>query len=47
MEHDCREHLVYREHEWTEPHGERCWQQWWECAICGERFTEDELSAEE
>ena len=47
--HDCLEHLAYREHTWTESHGldvgpfERCFQSWWECCICGAKFTAEEL----
>jgi uncharacterized CHY-type Zn-finger protein len=47
--HDCREHLVYHEHEWVETHGldcgpfERCYQRWWVCGICQQEFTEAEL----
>jgi hypothetical protein len=49
VDHDCREHLVYRAYEWVETHGldcgpfERCRQEWWECAVCGEQFTGSEL----
>lgn len=48
-DHDCREHLVYRSHEWEERHGldcgpyEHCFEEWWQCAICGEKYTEKEL----
>ena len=48
-DHDCREHLEYRHHEWVETHGldcgpyERGRDQWWECAVCGDKFTEQEL----
>jgi hypothetical protein len=48
IDHDCLDHLSYREHEWVETHGldcgpyEHCWQEWWECAICGEKLTERE-----
>jgi hypothetical protein len=41
--HDCREHLVYREADWIEVHGEHCRDEWWECAVCGEYFTGREL----
>jgi len=47
--HDCLEHLEYRHHEWVETHGldagpyERCFEEWWACRICGERFTEREV----
>ena len=37
--HDCIDHLQVHQHEWTEPHGERCYQEWWECSLCGEEFT--------
>ena len=48
-EHDCLQYLQYREHSWVETHGldappyEACWQEWWECAVCGSRFTSKEL----
>ena len=47
--HVCFEHLRYRQSEWTETHGldcgpyEHCFQEWWECAECGEIFTAQEL----
>ena len=50
-EHDCREHLVYHQHENIETHGLDCgpyehwWEEWWECAWCGDRFTEKALDA--
>jgi len=49
-DHDCLDHLCYREHEWLETHGldcgpyEHCFQEWWECAVCGDQFTERELA---
>jgi hypothetical protein len=49
-EHDCLEQeLRYVEHEWVEDHGLECgpfehWREaWWECPICGERFTAQDL----
>jgi hypothetical protein len=42
-EHDCLDHIEYREHTATEPHGEIHTDEWWECRICGERFTGGEL----
>jgi hypothetical protein len=47
--HDCLDHLVYRECSWVETHGlecgpyEHCRGEWWECVICGDRFTAHEL----
>lgn len=44
-------HLIHREHEWSETHGldcgpyERCYQEWWECSVCGEPFTDEEAEA--
>lgn len=41
--------MEYRHHEWVETHGldcgpyERGRDQWWECAVCGDKFTEQEL----
>jgi len=34
---------VCREADWIEIHGERCHEEWWECAVCGEKFTGEEL----
>jgi hypothetical protein len=48
-DHDCLDHLVYREHAWVETHGldcgpyEHCWSERWECTVCGDWFTGDEL----
>jgi hypothetical protein len=48
-DHDCLEHLAYRQHESVETHGldcgpfERWWDEWWECCVCGEIFTAREL----
>jgi hypothetical protein len=48
-EHDCVEHLSYRHGEWIETHGldcgpyERWFEEWWECQVCGEKFTAEEL----
>ena len=53
MEHDCLEHLVYRECDYAENLDcevdgaiERWHECWYECTVCGERFTEEELNAE-
>jgi hypothetical protein len=49
QKHYCLGNLVYRQAESVEMHGldcgpfERWWQEWWECSICGERFTAEEL----
>ena len=49
-EHDCQFHLRHREHEWTETHGLDCGpyehgrDEWWECAVCGEKYTDKELA---
>jgi hypothetical protein len=48
-DHDCLDDLVYCEYEWVETHGlecgpyERCRDEWWECAVCGNWFTGNEL----
>jgi hypothetical protein len=50
MDHDCLDHLDYRSHEWIETHGldwgpyEHCFEEWWQCAVCDEQFTERELA---
>lgn len=41
--HSCLDHLKYHQHNWTELHGEYCYQEWWECSACGSRFSEEEL----
>jgi len=47
--HDCLEHLAYRGYGWAETHGfdcgpyEQCWDEWWECLVCGAKFTAQEL----
>jgi hypothetical protein len=48
-DHECSDHLQHREHEWQETHGldcgpyERCYEEWYECTICGEQLTPKEL----
>jgi hypothetical protein len=42
-DHECGRYLEYRSAEWTEGHGERCRDEWWECAVCGDKFTGEEL----
>jgi hypothetical protein len=48
--HDCLDHLVYRECESVETHGldtgpyEIFWDRWFECAICGDQFSDQELA---
>lgn len=50
-DHACQEHAQHRELEWTERHGLDCGpyehgrDEWWECAVCGEKYTDKELSA--
>ena len=44
--HNCFDHLTYRQYESVEPHGEVCLDEWWECTVCGERWTEAELEVE-
>jgi hypothetical protein len=43
--HDCKpDDLVHAHLDWTEPDGERCHQGWWECRVCGDKFTETEAA---
>jgi hypothetical protein len=35
--------LEYREHTWTEPHGEPCYETWFRCLECGGDFEDSEL----
>jgi hypothetical protein len=39
--------MRWREHEWTEPHGEPCRQEWVECqnTECGAKFDIEEMDA--
>ena len=41
--HDCIDHLQLQQHEWIEPHGEPCYQEWFVCTWCAETFTEAEV----
>jgi hypothetical protein len=50
MDHDCKEHLEYRElycAENLDPDVDgaiyRWHEEWWQCAVCGEKFTDKEL----
>lgn len=53
QKHYCLGNLVYRQAEWVETHGfecgpyERWWEEWWECRVCGEKFTASELKEAE
>jgi hypothetical protein len=38
--HACEDFLEWRRADWTEPHGEICHEQWWDCQFCGECFSE-------
>jgi hypothetical protein len=50
QQHDCSEYLVWKEADWTETHGldcgpyEHCHEEWLECSICGDRFTQKEVN---
>jgi hypothetical protein len=33
-----------RSHEWTEGHGEPCYQEWWHCPLCGHDCDDKELA---
>lgn len=41
--HECVDHMRHQEHEWTEPRGEHCYQSWYECRICGSKYTSAEV----
>ena len=41
--HNCLDYLSYRECCSTEPHGETHRDEWWECAYCGNKFTERDV----
>lgn len=49
MTHDCLEHLEYHCASHRETHGldcgpyERCYEEWWQCRVCGEKFTDSEV----
>lgn len=38
-DHNCFDHLEYDSHEWVEPHGERCIDEWYRCTICFRIYT--------
>jgi hypothetical protein len=38
--------LVLKYAEATEPHGERHWEEYWACPMCGEKFSEEDLKRE-
>ncbi len=48
-EHSCVEHAQFKQADWVETHGldcgpyERGTDEWWECSICHEKFTQSEL----
>ena len=50
-ENDCLEHLKLHEKDYVETHGldcgpyERWTDTWFECAVCGEKYTKGELNA--
>jgi hypothetical protein len=44
---NCGTELNYRCCEAVEPHGERFFDQWYECPVCGNAFSEEELRAVE
>lgn len=44
IQHSCLDHLMFRECDSVDPHGERFHDEWWECAVCGKKITEDELA---
>lgn len=39
------DHVIYREYTSVEPHGERFDDQWWECPVCGAKYSMEELAA--
>ena len=50
-EHDCLEHLDYREEQFSEVMDvevdcstDRWTEVWWECLICHEKYTEGEVT---
>ena len=42
--HDCIDHLQIQQHEWIEPHGEPCYQEWYVCSWCDATFTEEQVN---
>ena len=38
--------LALRYSEAVEPHGERHWDEYWICVLCGEKFAEEDLERE-
>jgi hypothetical protein len=43
--HSCMDHLEWQEASSTEPHGEHFDDSGYRCALCGERFSLDDLAA--
>ena len=40
--HRCIEHLRYHGKDWIEPHGEHCYQEWYECIMCATSYSVEE-----
>lgn len=42
-QHDCLDFLEFHESTSVEPHGEQFTDGWYECSVCGEKYTEYEV----
>ena len=45
--HRCYEHSQHAECDSVEPHGEWHHDEWYECSVCGNKYTPDELEREQ
>lgn len=43
--HDCLDFVVFHSCQSVEPHGERFQDDWYECSLCHEKYTTEELDA--
>lgn len=48
-DHSCVEHARFKQADWVETHGldcgpyERGTDEWWECSVCHDKYTQSEL----
>ena len=43
MSHNCQDHINWMQCTSFEPHGERFFDEWLECRVCGERYSVEEM----
>src|SRR5262249_52987748 len=44
VSHNCQDHINWMQCTSFEPHGERFFDEWLECHVCGERYSVDEMA---